>query len=301
MSELVQETRAFAAELVERSRGRPKRHLAPLAQTRAAREHRPLTREIEPLTAVHDIEVPSRAGPVRLRVIRPSGEAAGAFLHFHGGGHVFGSPDEHDGMLSEFGEATGLATVSVEYALAPERPYPAAADDCEAAALWLLAECERELGVPAVFAIGGESAGAHLAAVTLLRLRDRHGIAGAFRGASLFYGLYDLSTTPSRRRWSEDVVFTAEELDWLTDQLLPGLGPEQRRDSAVSPLYADLRGLPPAFFTAGTRDPFLDDTLFMEVRWRLAGNRTELHVVAEAPHGYMASVLEASALTTDLP
>ena len=72
---------------------------------------------------------------------------------------------------------TQLVVASVDYRLAPEHPYPAAPDDCEDAALWLLDGGAQELGAPAVLAIGGESAGGHLSALTLLRLRDLHGVA----------------------------------------------------------------------------------------------------------------------------
>ena len=92
--------------------------------------------------------------------------------------------------------------VSVEYRLAPEHPYPAAPDDCEAAALWVIREMESRFGTSRLF-IGGESAGAHLSAVTILRLRDRHGL-NPFRGANLFAGCYDLTLTPSVRHWGAE-------------------------------------------------------------------------------------------------
>jgi acetyl esterase len=67
--------------------------------------------------------------------------------------------------------------------------------------------------------------------------------------------------------------------------LLPGMDDDAKRDPDVSPLYADLQDMPPALFTIGTLDPLLDDTLFMEARWRAAGGRTELRVWPEAVHG----------------
>src|SRR5205823_8787995 len=104
-----------------------------------------------------------------------------------------------------------------------------------------------------------------LAAVTLLRLRDRHGVTGAFRAAVLTYGAFDLSMTPSQRLWGErDLILSTPAIAWFTEQYLPGTDPERRRDPDISPLFADLSAMPPAIFTVGTLDPLLDDTLFME-------------------------------------
>ena len=94
-------------------------------------------------------------------------------------------------------EATGLAIASVEYRLGPEHPHPAGPDDCEDAALWLLGGGAAELGAPERFAIGGESAGGHLSALTLLRLRARGG--PTFAAANLVFGAFDLSLTPNAR------------------------------------------------------------------------------------------------------
>jgi acetyl esterase/lipase len=94
---------------------------------------------------------------------------------------------------------TGQAVVAVEYRLAPEHPYPAGPDDCEAAAAWLVHKGKREFGTDAL-TIGGESAGGHLTAVTVLRMRDRHGFTG-FRGANIVYGAFDLAMTPSQRQF----------------------------------------------------------------------------------------------------
>jgi hypothetical protein len=93
----------------------------------------------------------------------------------------------------------GRAVVAVEYRLAPEHPYPAGPDDCEAAAAWLVQNGKKEFGT-GVLTIGGESAGGHLTAVTILRMRDRHGYTG-FRDANIVYGAFDLSMTPRQRRF----------------------------------------------------------------------------------------------------
>ena len=88
---------------------------------------------------------------------------------------------------------------------------------------------------------------------TLLRLRDRHGITGAFAAAVFQYGSFDLSMTPSQRLWGErNLVLSGPIISWFLDQFLPTQDREQRRDPDISPLFADLSGMPPAIFTVGT-------------------------------------------------
>jgi acetyl esterase/lipase len=242
------------------------------------------------LPGARTIEIEGPGGAVPLRVIAGDGQPAGVFLHIHGGGWTVGENDMQDPRLARLARDTGLTVVSVGYRLAPEHPYPAGPDDCEAAALWLLGEEGRvALGSDGPVAIGGDSAGAHLAVTTLLRLRNRRGISGAFAAAVLQYGAFDLSMTPSQRLWGErNLVLSTPIIRWFGDNFLPDHDGEQRRDPDISPLYADLSGMPPAIFTIGTQDPLLDDTLFMEARWRAAGASSELRVWPEAPHGFVS-------------
>jgi acetyl esterase len=247
------------------------------------------------LPQARELTIPGRGGEIRLRILAPEEEATGVYLHIHGGGWVLGGCDEQDLRLWAMVEATGLCAVSVEYRLSPEHPYPAAPDDCEDAALWLLERGLDELGAPARIAIGGESAGAHLSAVTLLRLRDRHGIRGAFAAANLVFGVFDLTMTPSQRNWGErNLVLSTPIMEWFGHQFVGDRDLEALRDPDISPLYADLSELPPALFTIGDCDPLLDDSLFMEARWRAAGNETELRVWPECVHGFTAYPLALS-------
>ena len=287
-AETVEETRAFNAQLEALHEQLPPIESVPVAVTRAARKS---GQGFLP-APVYDprarwIEIPSRGGEVRVRVLAPEGEARGAYLHIHGGGWVIGAADEQDDHLAEIADTAGLCAVSVEYRLAPDHPYPAGPDDCEDAALWLVENGARELGIPARFAIGGESAGANLAATTLLRLRDRHRLGGAFAAANLVYGAFDLGGSPSRRAWGDrKLLLTDSGMRWFNECYLPGRGVEESRDPDVSPLYADLQEMPPALFTVGTADPLLDDTLLMAARWASSGNTVELLVYEEACHAF---------------
>jgi acetyl esterase len=229
-----------------------------------------------------DRAIAGRAGQVPLRVFVPP-VVRGVHLHIHGGGWVLGSAGGQDAVLWRLATAAELAVVSVEYRLAPEHPYPAGPDDCEDAARWLIDNAAREFGTDRL-TIGGESAGGHLAVVTLLRLGER---AAAFRAAQLTFGAFDLSMTPSQQLWGDlNLVLSTPIMGWFYDKFLPGMSMEERRRPDISPLYADLAGLPAARFVVGTQDPLLDDTLFMAARWEAAGNDTSLEVVAEAAHGF---------------
>src|SRR5262249_31854888 len=153
----------------------------------------------------------------------------------------------------------GAVVVSIDYRLAPEHPFPAAPDDAEAVAVWLLEQAEAEWGA-STWTIGGGSAGAHLSALTLLRLCDPHGQdpVRRFPAAVLDAGLFDLGLTPSARRSDDALVIPRPVMDACLEYFTPGLDPEQRRQPDISPLYADLFGLPPALFVTGTVDPIID-------------------------------------------
>ena len=254
------------------------------AATRAARESgEGLFGPVELVDEAEWREIPVARGTQRVRTLVPD-EVEGVYLHIHGGGWVLGAPHHSDLRNWDIARECKLAVVSAEYRLAPENPWPAGGDDCEAAALWVVENAKREFGTDRIL-IGGKSAGAHLSAVTLLRLRDRHGYTG-FVGANLVYGAYDLGLTPSVANWGErNLVLSTPIIEWFTSQLIR---PDQVRDPDVSPLRADLSALPPALFSVGTLDPLIDDSLFMYARWISAGNRGELAVWPGGVHGFNA-------------
>ena len=219
---------------------------------------------------------------IPIRVI-PARSPRGVYLHIHGGGWVLGACDQQDPMLERIADETSLTCVSVEYRLAPEHPYPAGPDDCEAVAAWVARNAKAEFGSE-VLTIGGESAGGHLSAVTLLRMRDRHSFTG-FHGANFVYGAFDLRMTPSMRAFgNERLVLRTLDTEKFCEAFLPAS--VHRDDPDVSPIFADLTGLCPALFTVGTRDGLVDDSLFMHGRWIAAGNAAELAVYPGGAHGF---------------
>jgi len=286
----IDEARAFNAQLEALiATQAPVFTLAPDVSRQLRREGKGIFPAPVFLEDAQNIEIAGRGGPIKVRLIRPDHNPTGIYLHIHGGGWTLGAHDLQDVGLKLLANETGLCAASINYRLAPEYPYPAGPDDCEDAVLHLLEHGAGLLDAPARFAIGGESAGAHLAVVTLLRLRDRHEIKNRIAAANLVYGAYDLNGTPSQILWGDrNLVLSTPIIHWFGNNFLPDLGFEQRRDPDISPLYARLSDMPPALFTVGTMDCLIDDSLFMAERWRAAGNRAEVAIYPEGVHAFNA-------------
>ena len=240
--------------------------------------------------------IPGPAGPIPVRVLCPD-RVDGVYLHFHGGGMTIGSAAGSDGRSWPLAKACNVAVVSVDYRLAPEHPYPAGPEDCEAAAAWLIERAGAEFGTDRLL-VGGESAGAYFAILTMLRLRERLGSRPPFAGVDLCYGVYDLGGTPSTV-WQVGKVPYATGGDANRCHYLPGRTPEESRDPAISPLWAELHDLPPCLLTVGTADWLLDDSLFLAARLDAAGNDAALAVYPEGPHGIEGAPTEMGRLARE--
>ncbi|MGI8662252.1 MAG: alpha/beta hydrolase [Acidimicrobiales bacterium] len=234
------------------------------------------------------IEIAGPTGPLVARVIRPD-RIEGVCLDVHGGGWCLGSARQQDPFLVALGTRLGVATVSVDYRLAPEHPFPAGVDDVEAAVRGFLDFAPSHFGTDRLV-VQGASAGAHLLTLALLRIRDSDGAEALqpIRGAHLLFGGYDLSATPSAANALGAPIIPTRTIDAFVDHFVPGRDVRARRQPDCSPLYADLRDLPPARFTVGGDDPLLDDSLFMAGRWEAAGNHAELGVYPASIHGFIA-------------
>jgi acetyl esterase/lipase len=268
------ETAMFNRIAAERMRGMPSLWQIGVEAVRAGgfmppapRSPRSFDRKIDETLSVHVV---------------PAESPRGVYLHIHGGALLLGSAAGQDPMLERIAAQVGVTCVSVEYRLAPEHPYPAAWDDCETAALWLARHAKAEFGSDALL-VGGESAGAMLTVATLIRMRDRHDYRG-FQGANLSFGLYDSGMAPSARAARRGVIKAA---DVALNAAAYCPNPQVLQSAEVSPLYADLRGLPPALFTVGTLDGFLDDSMFMYCRWLSASNQAEIAIWPGADHAFI--------------
>lgn len=227
--------------------------------------------------------IPGKDGDVPIRIFLPE-SPRGAYLFIHGGGWVLGSHTGNDPTMRRIASEAQLAVVSVGYRLAPEHPYPAGLDDCVAAAGWLEHHAT-ELGLanPEALAIGGESAGANLAVATLLQRRDHMELP--FRAAVLNYGVYSaIYDLPSMKAmWDRKLVLSGPIMEYFSRAYAPG---RDLKHPYISPLFADLKGMPPAIFSVGTLDHLYSDTKLMAEAWEKAGNERELYEYVDAPHGF---------------
>jgi acetyl esterase len=242
-----------------------------LALVRAGMEQGPFDAgPPEALAKVENRTIPGPAGEIAVRVYTPEG--SGPFpglVFFHGGGFVLCSLDTHDGQCRSLANAAGCVVVSVDYRLAPEHPYPAAPEDCYAATQWV-AKHGGELGIDVSrLAIGGDSAGGNLTAVTALIARDRGGPALRFQ--LLVYPVTDCAfDTPSYRDNAEGYFLTQGMMRWFWEKYLAD--PKQGAEAYASPLRAaDLSNLPPGLCITAGYDPLRDEGEAYAERLRKAG------------------------------
>lgn len=246
-----------------------------------ARKNLP-ARSLDPRAVERVAKADGREVPVRI-IVPDVDDLRGVYLELHGGGFFMSSAARGDARNAALADALGIAVVSVDYRLAPENPWPAAPDDCETAAAWLLGESRDLFGIDRIL-IGGASAGATLSLTTLFRLRDR-GLIEPFLGTVLQFGAYDLSgQSPSGRLYAHE---------WFIEAYAGHV--VDRTNPDISPLYGDLSNLPPALLVVGTLDLLFEDSVAMAGRLASAGNDVDLRVFPESLHGFTSYPTEMAA------
>ncbi|MEP9394084.1 alpha/beta hydrolase fold domain-containing protein [Gordonia sp. VNQ95] len=262
-----------------------------LAATREFYAHRPSGVGAQSLDEVHRARSAHTAPPaagrtsaltietgdreVAIRITLPHRSAiTGVHLAIHGGGFYLRPSARDDARNERMADALGVAVIGVDYRLAPENPWPAAPDDCEAVAHWIIDHAQHRFGTTRL-TIGGMSAGATLTMTTLLRLRDQ-GSAESFAGAVLEAGTYDLSGATPAGATITGEYFIEAYAGHVRDRTIPD----------ISPIFGEVSGLPPTLVVIGTDDVLLDDNLAMVERLTDAGNNVDLRLYPDVPHGF---------------
>ncbi len=225
-----------------------------------------------PIGATADLEAQGPHGPIPMRSYTPIGAAAGplpTLVFYHGGGFVIGNIETHDGLCRMLANESGARVISVDYRLAPEHKFPAAVDDAYAALVWV-AQHAAQLGVDATrLAVGGDSAGANLAAVMAQMAKAKRGPRLALQ--MLFFPATELGAdTPSMRANAEGYFLEKRTIDWFFGHYIAA--EKDKRDLRASPLLAsDVSGLPPAFLMTAGYDPLHDEGVAYGEKLRAAG------------------------------
>ncbi|MSQ82386.1 MAG: alpha/beta hydrolase [Myxococcales bacterium] len=229
-------------------------------------------------TATEDREI---AG-VPVRVYRPSAGTLPVIAYFHGGGWVEGDLDTHDVPCRALANLSGALVVAVHYRRAPEQPFPAAIDDCEAVVRWLAAHADQLDGDGLRLAVAGESAGGHLAAVVAQKCRDL-----PLRAQLLIYPVVDCSKeTQSYAKFATGNILSAERMRYFIQAFVPDA--KQRADPRASPLLAsDVSGVAPAYLSSAPEDVLRDEGLAYAEKLRSADVVVTVVDAHGLLHGYV--------------
>ena len=248
----------------------------------------------ESVSRVEDRGIPGPDGTIPVRIYTPAGSGPFPVLvYFHGGGWVLCNIDTHDPVCRSLANAAECVVVSVDYRLAPEHKFPAAADDCYAATQWVMNSASLINGDADRVAVGGDSAGGNLAAVVALMARDRGGRAPTFQ--LLIYPATDyyLPGTSSYQHNADGYFLTKDDMKWFWNHYLSN--DADAANPCACPLRAaSLTGLPSALVITAEFDPLRDEGEMYATRLRESGVSARLVRYDGMIHGFfsMAGVLE---------
>lgn len=211
--------------------------------------------EPTPLAVIRDLTCPGPAGDIALRLYdaRATREPGPVMVFFHGGGFVIGDLETHEPFCTEMARILDLPVVAVDYRLAPEHPWPAAPDDCEAAARWV-ASSPAALGRTATaLTLAGDSAGGNLAIVVAMALRDTPAAVPVIAQLPIYPATGRPTQYDSYRQFAEGFLLTRDSMEWFANCYAADLS--QR---SASPILFDQHGMPPALVVTASLDPIRD-------------------------------------------
>ena len=248
----------------------PFEEVGPAEARRAAAASAELIGPPLPLAEIRDMALPGPGGEIPVRIYRPTTDTpCPAMVYFHGGGWVLGDIVTHDRLCTEIVQGAQCTVISVDYRLAPEHEFPAAAEDSFAATQWVISHAE-EIGVDGHrVAVGGDSAGGNLATVVCLMAKERGAEMPVYQ--VLVYPITDCDfTTASYEENAEGYLLTRATMRWFWDCYVNSN--EDRRHPYASPNCAkDLSGLPPAHVITAEYDPLRDEAEIYAQRLTEAG------------------------------
>lgn len=231
------------------------------------------------------LDLPGRSVEARLYVPNGAPETPPLIVYFHGGGWVLGSLDTHDATCRELAEDSSAAVLSIDYRLAPEARYPAAAEDCYDATCWAR-DHAAELGIDGTrLAVAGDSAGGNLAAAVSLMARDRGG--PTLRHQLLIYPVTDADFTTSSyiANGSGAYFLSTSAMRWFWQHYLGGTAPQDAPLARVLHT-SDLAGLAPATVITAQYDPLRDEGDAYAQKLAEAGVATDHHIAPGMIHGF---------------
>lgn len=242
--------------------------------------------ELEDIWRACDFSVQGLAGKITIRAYIPNAQAESGLIYFHGGGWVLGTLDGFESLCRKLANRSGAIVFSVEYRLAPEHPFPAALDDAVAATKAIFQNASSWRVDPRRIAIGGDSAGANLAAVTVLLTRDDPVVNPRFQ--LLIYPVTDLTmTSASQQEFAEGYLLTRALQHWFHEHYLAGT--TALTDWRVSPLFApDFTGMPASMIVTASHDPLRDEGEDYGARLVEGGNLVTFLRVNGQIHGFLA-------------
>jgi acetyl esterase len=211
--------------------------------------------EVGPLAVIKNLEIPTPAGTIfgRLYDARATRDPGPAMVFYHGGGFVIGNLDTHEPYCAEVARVLDIPVIAIDYRLAPEHPWPAAPDDCEAATRWI-AGSPAELGRTVTGLItSGDSAGGNLAIVTTMALRDRPATVPVLIQFPIYPVVDDSEDWPSVAEHNAGKLLTQESMQYFTDAYRAEPGHVR-----ASPLHYDHKGMPTSLVVTASLDPLRD-------------------------------------------
>jgi acetyl esterase len=273
------------------SMGGPQLHELPVPQARQAMMAMAgMQGPGEDVARVDNRTIPGPAGDIPVRIYTPADTAPlPVLVYFHGGGWVIGGLDTHDGTCRQLANGARCIVVSVDYRLAPENKFPAAADDCYTAALWAARNAATFGGDPSRIAVGGDSAGGNLSAVVALMARDRE--APKLRFQLLIYPVADSAfDTPSYRDNAEGYLLTRDAMIWFWNHY--ARDERDRANAYAAPLRAEtVAATAPALVITAEFDPLRDEGEAYARRLEAAGVPVTLTRYDGMIHGFFGMTM----------